>query len=484
MALSKEFRLLDKKWKTGTSWPKHLNSLEIRGLRGWTGQRIDFPFPIVALVGENGAGKSTILQAAASTYKNPANDTITKQLFAYMFFPDTAWERIQEASISWWVKEGQEFRDGSIRKFPNRWRGNLDRRERNVQNIDLSRIQPVAARVGYSKLSQSTRKEKSSTKFSDDQLGDLSNIMGRKYEVAEMSLTDIDQIRMVPVMSHSGMRYSGFHSGAGETTISELLMNEIPKHSLVLIDEIETSLHPRAQRRLMRHLAEICRLKEIQIIVSTHSPYVLDELPEEARLYIWEGANGREVIKGVSPSFCMTKMDLEQHPECDIYVEDSEAKAMLTEILVNHGDTLINRSLISPYGAASVGQSLGLMAAGKKFPRPTCVFLDGDQEAANGCNLLPGGDAPERVVFEALLEIQWDGVAARVGRQHAAVVDACQSAMTADDHHDWISIAANELTLGGDNLWQALCSVWAIQCLGVKEGKAIADIVQLALIGE
>lgn len=33
--------------------------------RTWTGQRVLFDFPIVAIVGENGSGKSRLLQAAA-----------------------------------------------------------------------------------------------------------------------------------------------------------------------------------------------------------------------------------------------------------------------------------------------------------------------------------------------------------------------------------------------------------------------------------
>ncbi|HDU5257593.1 TPA: AAA family ATPase, partial [Klebsiella pneumoniae subsp. pneumoniae] len=55
-------RKLINKWKTGNSWPKRLEWLEIQGIRGWTGQRVDLQFPIVALVGENGSGKSTVLQ--------------------------------------------------------------------------------------------------------------------------------------------------------------------------------------------------------------------------------------------------------------------------------------------------------------------------------------------------------------------------------------------------------------------------------------
>jgi predicted ATP-dependent endonuclease of OLD family len=43
--------------------------------------------------------------------------------------------------------------------------------------------------------------------------------------------------------------------GAGQTTILELIQADLPRHSLVLIDEVETSLHPRAQRRVVRDLA-------------------------------------------------------------------------------------------------------------------------------------------------------------------------------------------------------------------------------------
>lgn len=58
--------------------------------------------------------------------------------------------------------------------------------------------------------------------------------------------------------------YSGFHQGAGEAALADLIALDIPKSSLVLIDDIETSLHPKAQRRLIIDLAQICRLQQVQ----------------------------------------------------------------------------------------------------------------------------------------------------------------------------------------------------------------------------
>lgn len=177
----------------------------------------------------------------------------------------------------------------------------------------------------------------------------------------------------------------------------------------------------------------------------------------------------------------MTKMDLEQHPELDIYVEDDAAQVFLREIIVANSADLTSRCLIVPFGAASVGQSLGQMVNGNRFPRPTRVFLDGDQPAAVGCILLPGADAPERVVFEALRASGWEGIATRVGRSHSHLVDACNRAMTVDDHHEWVRLAADELILGGQILWQAMCAVWALNHLTPTEANAIVDPLRDAL---
>src|SRR5690348_14796710 len=100
----------------------------------------------------------------------------------------------------------------------------------------------------------------------------------------------------------------------------------------------------------------------------------------------------------------------------------------------------------------------GQMAVQKRFPRPTCVFLDGDNAPAPGCILLPGGDAPERVIFGDLRKKKWGNLWSRVGRDVAWVTDACINAMTLGDHHDWVRTAANSLLCGGDILWQGMCA--------------------------
>jgi predicted ATPase len=490
VALSPEMRRLQNRWQTGAGWPRRLEALEITGLRGWTSQRVDFNFPIVAIVGENGSGKSTIIQCAASVYQG---DNIKLTHFPSDFFPDTPWERVTAAEIKYTYRDptkGRPDRDlfasslsryGVVRKTEVRWRGYSNRPHRSVEHIDLSRVQPVSARTGFARLANPQLKEATGSAWDETKVALLSQIMGRRYATVRMAKVVGDK-RSVPVLSATDSPFSGFHTGAGETTMVEFLHRELKPTSLLLIDEIETSLHPRVQRLIVRKLAEICRTQDIQIILTTHSPTILEELPLEARVYILKQQDGtRQVVTGVSPEFAMTKMDEEQHPECDVYVEDSRAEIMLNEVLVAHKPALWDRCLGIPYGSAQVGYALGLMAAGNRFPRPTCVFVDGDQEPKDGCFVLPGGDAPERVVFEALNISDWAKLHERLNRSYPDVADACKHAMTFTDHHGWVRLAADRLLLSSGVLWQAMCGEWARTCLTQADADSIIAPIEAAL---
>ena len=309
--------------------------------------------------------------------------------------------------------------------------------------------------------------------------------MTRSYASGREAITDIGGgKRPVPVLSINGKDISAFHLGAGEFTMTELLQKlqtHVPRNSLILIDEVETSLHPRAQRKLMRDLADRSRVNEWQIILTTHSPYVLGELPPVARGYIMTTGGQKQVVFGVSPDYAMTKMDDEIHHECDVYVEDNRAKIMVQEALVAYAPEFLDRIRITAFGTASVGQALGQMASTGRFNRPSVVFLDGDQADSVGCSILPGEDAPERVVFDSLRAKQWTLLDAKICRDFAELSDACNRAMTESDHHGWVHSVAKSMHIGSDTLWESMCGQWASNCLSKDDAEAICDPIRAAL---
>lgn len=54
------------------NYGKYLRRLTATRLRGFVGQSVSFDFPVTALIGPNGGGKTTILGAAACAYRTIA----------------------------------------------------------------------------------------------------------------------------------------------------------------------------------------------------------------------------------------------------------------------------------------------------------------------------------------------------------------------------------------------------------------------------
>ncbi len=473
--MSDEMRKLEAKWVNRNGWPKWLQWVQIRGIRGWEGQRVEFDFPIVAIAGENGSGKSTILQCAACAYQSQTHET----WYPSEFFPETAWDRSQDIRIEFSYKQGVGAQpvESSIRKPTTRWLGQPSRPERQVYYIGLDRLQPVSTRVGYARIAKTKHTEASATNFDEEQIKRLSFIMGEDYDSAKLALSNIDSSRKIPVLSNNGVVYSGYHHAMGELTAAELISNEINKYSLLIIDEIESSLHVRTQRRMIRDLARIAREKECQVIISTHSPAVLEELPISARTYILRTNSSRSIVVGVTPQFAMTKMDDKDHPDTELYIEDERAGAWLSEILSKYAPDMVMRTKIIPYGKANLGIALGQLVKEQRLPRPTVVILDGDQDLSDGCCKMPGDDAPERVVFKKLKENNWGGLPERIIREYADVADACSRAMTLQNHHEWVRSAANTLRYPPDTLWISMCAEW-VKNSEASEVAALVEYIQ------
>lgn len=55
---------------------------------------------------------------------------------------------------------------------------------------------------------------------------------------------------------------------------------------LVLIDEVEAGLHPWVQQLLMLQLQKLALQNNLQVIVTSHSPIVLNAVPETGRIFL------------------------------------------------------------------------------------------------------------------------------------------------------------------------------------------------------
>lgn len=461
-------------------WPQFLKSLRIGGLRGWSGQSVEFRFPVVAVVGMNGSGKSTLLKAAACPYDTRGPGT---RFYPSSLFLDTRWDVIEGVTMEYEVKLGDSTRNLRITKPTKRWRTSKNLPIRSVFLLDISRTLPLDASVGYAKIARQAAAEVESTDISADFCRKLSHVLSCEYAGARFATSNVDEKRQVGLLTREWGELSQFHQGAGEDATLDLFrtIEGIPRHSLLLIDEVEASLHPSAQRRLVRFLLHVSRQRRIQIILTTHSPYVVRELPPEAIVMLRHTPAAFNVLYGVSTEFAMDLLDDDKHPEVYIFVEDDEAGQLLREIIVSDSSSsdLLQRIDIRSVGPSNVVITLGQLGKRRKLPYKSLAVLDGDASDSN-CLSLPGEGPPERLVYTDLQQLRWSTLHERFGLQQDYLQLIMDDAMREPDHHKWNALIGSKIFKGPDYVWGVLASEWCRLCLHDVDRVKLVDAIQAA----
>lgn len=147
------------------------------------------------------------------------------------------------------------------------------------------------------------------------------------------------------------MYFSERNFSLGELCVLKLLLslNDIAEKSLVLIDELELAIHPRAQIRLFYHLEQLAKEKELTIIFSTHSVSLIKNVDRRNILFLQRVDENVKCIKGCYPTFALGQITSgeELAPDCVLYVEDDSAKKCV-EAMLNLYRRQVNPSVQQP----------------------------------------------------------------------------------------------------------------------------------------
>lgn len=129
--------------------------------------------------------------------------------------------------------------------------------------------------------------------------------------------------------------HSEKHFSLGELCVLKLLrlLREIQDDSMIIIDELEMALHPRAQVNLLRYLQEQAADKALTVIFSTHSVTLLKTIERRRIIYLDKQDDGEiNVVLGCFPTYAIGNIasDEETLPDVMLYVEDLYARDMVT----------------------------------------------------------------------------------------------------------------------------------------------------------
>jgi predicted ATPase len=411
--------------------PHFLSEIRLDGVRGFNNLRVVFDYPVSVIAGGNTTGKSTVLFAAACAYKVPGAGV--KDYVPSTLFPDYRpkfGERMdirQEITIEFnYLTLGGPLSmrwrraKGWNRSFLGRKNAAQPERQLYLRTLsNLSNPSEVRGVLSMSRL----KSEPEETPLTPSQIEFVQQMLPFKYtEVVDLSSGNKN---LLFAAQESGAAYSELQMAAGERALLRL-SKEIAQlnNALVLIDEVEAGLHPWVQQLLMLHLQQLALRNDLQIIVTSHSPVVLDSVPLNGKIFLDRDESSGEVV--VRPAY----RDLIQNA---LYGRSNEMLKLLCEDEIAEGilegvfDFLLPQERIK-WESVHIGHDTGA----DEFPmyatslakfgqiQDTVFILDGDQRggeiegkimdaAGRGVNIsilfLPGNDVPESWVLERLRSI-------------------------------------------------------------------------------
>jgi len=385
------------------NYQRYLSKVVVSRCRAFENATIRFDFPVTALIGPNGGGKTTILGASALLYDSIA----PRQFFTRNRQLD---QDMKDWSISYEAVDRILNRTDLIKRTAHftkeKW--TRDAVHRKVLVFGVSRTLPAVERSNLSRFANKN------VKFKPEEMTTLNGsanyitkILGK--DVSEYQIVQSDRygnIQLLSGQTSKGKTYSEFHFGAGESSIIKMVIGieKAEENSLILIEEIENGLHPLAVLRLVDYLIDVADRKKLQIIFTTHSEYAIEPLPDEA---VWAAVDGR-AIQGKLDILSLRSLIGEVNSELIIFVEDKFAKEWLRSMLSMDSNVALDAIEIYAMGGdgAAVNANLYHNQDPSSKVLSICV-IDGDSKQKEDDEKrvfrLPG-EAPELIVFNEIID--------------------------------------------------------------------------------
>ena len=406
--------------------PHFLSEVRLSGIRGMTGLRVAFDYPVSVIAGGNASGKSTVLFAAACAYRVPGagvRDYVPSTLFPdYRPKSGSREDAKREVVIEFEYSTPDGRRSMRWRRAKGWNRSFLGRKgasqpERPVYLRTLSNLSNPSEVRGVLSMSRLAAAP-TETRLTASQIEFAQRMLPFRYaEVVDLSS---GSKRLLFAAQDRRAVYSELHMAAGERALLRLSQEIAQLHgALILIDEVEAGLHPWVQQLLMLQLQQLALRNNLQIIVTSHSPVVLDAVPANGRVFLDRDYTSGTVT--VQPAYRDLVQDALYGRSADVLnllCEDDAAEGILHGVL----DVLLPRQSMRRE-TVRIGRDTGA----SEFPTHATAFrkfgqihnfvfvLDGDGRGSDVESriakaadsevpvfYLPGSEAPEIWIWDRI----------------------------------------------------------------------------------
>lgn len=436
--------------------------LKINDFRQFNNTSIYLGKRLTVLAGRNSTGKSTILGLLANSgeLKKKEGTTFSNRQFRAEFSEILHGSKQYDVSGSDRLQIDIVDDAGNVvdtRKFRTAWQKDKEKDRFRVIPLGVtpegrkteSKLQIPVLYLGLSRLFPIGEADEdgitaTSVKFETDEQKNWFAEQYRNVLSLYDSIQNVDIYKIGETSKKNGIgietdNYDYLTNSAGQDNLGQILMallsfEQLKKHrtdwtgGLLLIDEIDATLHPAAQKKLIDLLTKEAKKYDYQVVVTTHSTDLLKHTciktknnisdNNDIELYYFTNANRALEVKR-NPSYSTIENDLlvtsmiQNANKVKVYSEDSENRWFLRNLVPEY---LPYIDLLEVKIGCS--QLMSLFSGDSSYFGNTVIVFDGDvddkalnaipegiRKRMNNIVKLPGSIRPEEVIYNYLISL-------------------------------------------------------------------------------
>lgn len=439
-------------------------TLKLNNFRQFSNMNIEMGWRLTVIAGRNSTGKSTLLGILANSGELKKKDGTTynegqfRAEFSEIFHGSKKYDapgsdRI-EIDI---VDENGKLLD--YRKFRTAWQNNNGKdRFRVIPSKILddgkkteSKMQIPVIYLGLSRLfpigeANEDKITANSIKFTDEEekkwfIEKYTKILSLYDDISDVNNYSIGETDKKSGVGIETNKYDYLTNSSGQDNLGQILMAILSFQKLrktriewtgglLLIDEIDATLHPAAQKRLIDLLIKEAKQNDIQIVVTTHSSDLLkhicsktshnnNSVNSNVELYYFTNANRHLEMKR-NPDYSTIENDLlvesmlQNSNKVKVYSEDSENRWFIEKLVPEY---LYYVELLDV--RIGCDQLLSLYKGDLSYFGNVLIVLDGDvsdkdlktipehlRNRLKNIIKLPGDIRPEEVMYRYITSLE------------------------------------------------------------------------------
>lgn len=302
-------------------------------------------------------------------------------------------------------------------------------------------------------------------KLSADELEEISALVGRTYSSVDFyEIADYQNHEVVPYfrVSSNSETYGAEDMGLGELSLLFFYwtLSRVTAGSVLLLEEPETFVAPKAQRNLIDLLAATTTEKNIFAIIASHSGIIAERVPGTHIDYVSRFGKTVSFMRNPARNIMAERLALVP-PRSAVALLEDKASLLLTRAILEAGNSryMSHCTLLIAGSESEITNVLGTVKTTEIKGNVVIVGIyDGDQRKSLPKYLpwpvlcLPGDDPPENLARH-WLDAHHDQLPRLLNRD-LKLVQVALASVDGQNHHDWLEGLSNYLQMSLDELFR------------------------------